>query len=329
MNRYPLWKYIMVLVALLLGFIYTLPNLLGSAPAVQISSNRATLKIDEKFKPRVEEILEAADIANTGIFVDVTGIKVRLADEETQSRARIALEKALNPAPDPADHDYVVALNFLSASPQWLTSIGALPMYLGLDLRGGVHFLLQVDMQGAELQSLDSISASLRAQMRDENLRYDSVIREGKTIVLRFLNAEPLAKTRELIRNRYPELMLLEAEDASADGASALTLTATMRPETLQERNEYALKQNISTLHNRINELGVAEPVITQQGMDRIVVQLPGVLDTGKAKDMIGRTATLELRMVDETAGALEAALAGSLPYGEELYTVQDTRQGQ
>ncbi|MDR3159754.1 MAG: protein translocase subunit SecD [Zoogloeaceae bacterium] len=320
MNRYPLWKYITVLAALLLGFVYTLPNLLGSAPAVQVSSNRATLKIDDKFRPRVEEILAAAGIENTGIFTDAVGIKVRLADEDAQARARVALEKALNPAPDPADHDYVVALNFLSASPQWLTSIGALPMYLGLDLRGGVHFLLQVDMPGAELHRLDSISASLRALMRDENLRYGGINREEKSVVLRFQDAGTQAKARELIRDRFPELALVEAEAASAD-ASALSLTAVMRPETLRQLSEYALKQNISTLHNRINELGVAEPVITQQGMDRIVVQLPGVLDTGKAKDMIGRTATLELRMVDETPGALEAALAGNLPFGDELLT--------
>ncbi|MDR0672298.1 MAG: protein translocase subunit SecD [Zoogloeaceae bacterium] len=320
MNRYPLWKYIMVLAALLFGFVYTLPNLLGSAPAVQVSSNRATLKIDENFRPRVEEILAAADIENTGIFVDATGIKVRFADENAQSRARVALEKALNPAPNPADHDYVVALNFLSASPRWLTAIGALPMYQGLDLRGGVHFLLQVDMPGAKSRRLDSISADLRTLMRDRDMRYTGINREGESILLRFHDAETRTKAQELIGDRFPELAMIETEAASAEDKT-FALAAALRPEALQQLGEYALKQNISTLHNRINELGVAEPVITQQGADRIVVQLPGVLDTGKAKDMIGRTATLELRMVDETPGALEAALGGSLPFGDELLT--------
>ncbi|MDR1349929.1 MAG: protein translocase subunit SecD [Zoogloeaceae bacterium] len=319
MNRFPLWKNIVVLAALLISFVYTLPNFLGSSPAVQISSNRATLKVDDKFKPRVEEILAAANIENMGIFTDTTGIKARFADEDTQARARVALEKALNPAPDAADHDYVVALNFLSASPQWLTGIGARPMYLGLDLRGGVHFLLQVDMPGAELRRLDSIAADLRTLMRDRNLRYAGINREGRSIVLRFQNDETRTKAQALIRDRFSELALAEAEAANVDNTTRLT--ATLRPEALQQLGEYALKQNISTLHNRINELGVAEPVITQQGADRIVVQLPGVLDTTKAKDMIGRTATLELRMVDETPGALEAALAGNLPYGDELMT--------
>jgi preprotein translocase subunit SecD len=316
MNRYPLWKYITVAVALLLGFLYTLPNLLGSAPAVQVSSNRATLKIDKNFAPRIEEILKAAEIENTGIFVDAVGIKVRFADEDTQAKARVALEKALNPSPDAADHDYVVALNFLSASPQWLISIGAQPMYLGLDLRGGVHFLLQVDMPGAELRRLDSISADLRTLLRERNLRHAGINREERNIVLRFQNDETQAKAQDIIRDRFPELELIQVA-AKAD--SAASLTATLRPEALRQLGEYALKQNISTLHNRINELGVAEPVITQQGADRIVVQLPGVLDVGKAKDMIGRTATLELRMVDHTPGALEAAVAGAVPLGDEL----------
>ncbi|MDR2366053.1 MAG: protein translocase subunit SecD [Zoogloeaceae bacterium] len=318
MNRYPLWKYITVAVALLIGFVYTLPNFLGSAPAVQISSGRATLKVDEKFQPRVEEILAAAGIENSGIFIDAAGIKVRLADKDTQTKARVALEKALNPDPDPFNHDYVVALNFLSASPRWLVGIGALPMYLGLDLRGGVHFLLQVDMLGAELHRLDSISADLRTLMRDKELRYASINREDRDVVLRFQSAETLAKAQDLIADRFPELALTLAEAAAGNAAY---LTAALRPEALRQLREYALKQNISTLHNRINELGVAEPVITQQGADRIVVQLPGVLDTGKAKDMIGRTATLELHMVDEDVGALNAALSGAAPYGDVLMT--------
>ncbi|MDD3482854.1 protein translocase subunit SecD [Azovibrio restrictus] len=313
MNRYPLWKYITVAVALLIGFVYTLPNFFGEAPAVQVSSNRATLKVDAGVLPRVEAILQEAQVAPDGIFVESNGIKVRLKDTDTQLKAKDALEKAFNP--DPANADYVVALNLLTASPKWLTDMGALPMYLGLDLRGGVHFLLQVDMAGAQQKRLDSIGADLRTLLRDKNLRHAGINRDGERILINFRDGATRDKARIAIDQDLAELNLVE--QGSGDN---LRLVATLKPESLVKLREYAIKQNINTLHNRINELGVAEPVIAQQGADRIVVQLPGVQDTAKAKDILGRTATLEIRMVDDTPGALEGALAGQVPFGTELY---------
>ena len=313
MNRYPLWKYITIAIALVLGFVYTLPNFFGESPAVQVSSAKATLKVDAKTQARVEETLKSAGIVHNGIQLDLNGVKTRLKDTDTQLKAKDALEKAFNP--DPADPQYVVALNLLAASPQWLTSLHALPMYLGLDLRGGVHFLLQVDMKGALTKKLDSTSADLRTVMRDKNLRHGGVNREGERIVVRFRDIETRDKARNAISDTQPDLILAEQGDSTEP-----KLVATLKPEALKKLGEFALKQNITTLHNRINELGVAEPVIQQQGADRIVVQLPGVQDTAKAKDILGRTATLEIRMVDDTPGALEAALAGNPPFGTEVY---------
>jgi preprotein translocase subunit SecD len=329
MNRYPIWKYVIVVIALLIGFLYTLPNLFGEAPAVQVSSNRATLTVDASFKPRVEEILMAAGIAYTGSFADATGIKVRLPDQDTQTLAKDALEMALNP--NKSSPDYVVALNMLSASPDWLTSIRARPMYLGLDLRGGVHFLLQVDMASAELKRLDSLAADLRTLLRDKNLPHGGIERKDKTIVINFRDSGQnaalaiRAKAQELFdreRDLTSELNFVEKLDAATP-----TLVASLRPEALLKLREYALKQNINTLDKRVNELGVAEPIISQQGADRIVVQLPGVQDVARAKAILGRTATLEIRMVDETPGALEAALSGATPFGDELM-VERERDG-
>jgi preprotein translocase subunit SecD len=313
MNRYPLWKYIIVAVALLMGFIYTLPNFYGESPAVQVSSTKATIKVVDKSRARVEETLSSATITHDGIQLDSVGVKVRLKDTDTQLKAKDLLEKAFNP--NPADPQYVVALNLLPASPQWLTSLRALPMYLGLDLRGGVHFLLQVDMKGALTKRLDSTSADLRTAMRDKNIRHGGVSREGDRLVMRFRDAETRDKAREVFSNTQPDLTVVDQGDASEP-----KLVGTLKPEAQKRIGEFALKQNISTLHNRINELGVAEPVIQQQGADRIVVQLPGVQDTAKAKDILGRTATLEIRMVDDSPGALEAALAGNAPFGTEVY---------
>lgn len=314
MNRYPLWKYIIVAVALVLGLIYTLPNFFGESPAVQVSSAKATLKIDDATKSRTEEALKTAGIGNDGVVLDNVGVKVRFKDTDTQLKAKDILEKTFNP--DANDPQYVVALNLLSASPSWLTSLHALPMYLGLDLRGGVHFLLQVDMKGALTKRLDSTSADIRTVLRDKNIRHSGVNREGDRLVVKFRDAETRDKARYAISDSQPDLLLADAND----GAD-LKLVATLKPQAQQKIGEFALKQNITTLHNRINELGVAEPVIQQQGADRIVVQLPGVQDTAKAKDILGRTATLEIRLVDDSPGALEAAMAGNPPFGTELYT--------
>lgn len=314
MNRYPLWKYILVAVALVIGFIYTLPNFYGESPAVQVSSAKVTLKIDEGARSRVESALQAAGIVHDGLLLDTVGVKARFKDTDTQLKAKDALERAFNP--DAADPQYVIALNLLSASPQWLTSLRALPMYLGLDLRGGVHFLLQVDMPGAATKRLDSTAADLRSLLRDKNVRHAGISRDGERIVIRFRDAATRDAARKTVSNSNDDLALNEIGQGDD-----LRLIATLKPEALKKIGEFAIKQNINTLHNRINELGVAEPVIQQQGADRIVVQLPGVQDTAKAKDILGRTATLEIRLVDDSPGALEAGLAGSAPFGTELYT--------
>ncbi|PKO34757.1 MAG: protein translocase subunit SecD [Betaproteobacteria bacterium HGW-Betaproteobacteria-7] len=314
MNRYPLWKYIIVAVSLVLGLIYTLPNFYGESPAVQVSSGKATLKVDNGTLSRAEAALQSAGIAHDGIQLDSVGVKARFTSTDIQLQAKDVLEKTFNP--DASNPQYVIALNLLTASPRWLTALNALPMYLGLDLRGGVHFLLQVDMQGALTKRLDSTSADLRTVMRDKNLRHAGINREGERIVVNFRDAETREKARAAITDSQPDLLLADAGDGTDT-----RLIATLKPEAQKKIGEFALKQNITTLHNRINELGVAEPVIQQQGADRIVVQLPGVQDTAKAKDILGRTATLEIRMVDDSPGVLEAALAGSVPFGTEVYT--------
>ena len=313
MNRYPLWKYATVVIALVIGLLYTLPNFFGESPAVQVSSAKATLKVDTQTLARVESTLQAAAVGNDGLFLDPVGVKVRFHDTDTQLKAKDLLEKEFNP--DPENAQYVVALNLLSSSPQWLTGMGALPMYLGLDLRGGVHFLLQVDMKGALTKRLDSLGADLRTLMRDKNIRHAGIAREGERVVLRFRDAETRERARKVLADTQPDLQL-----ADQGQGEDLKLVGNLRPEAIKRLQDYALKQNMTTLHNRINELGVAEPVIQQQGADRIVVQLPGVQDTAKAKDILGRTATLEIRMVDDTPGALEAAQAGEVPFGSELY---------
>jgi len=316
MNRYPLWVYVTIAVALVLGALYTLPNFFGEAPAVQVSPARATLKVDSAVLGRVEDALKKAGIQPTGLFLDAAGVKVRLADYDTQPKAKDAIDRALNP--DPQNSNYTVALNLLPNSPRWLSAIRALPMYLGLDLRGGVHFLLQVDMRAAIAKRAEGLAGDIRSQLRDKNVRHAGIAREGDSIVIRFRDAETRDKARAIIGEQVPDLLLT---DASLGGE--LRLVATIRPEAQKRTQEFALKQNIQTLHNRINELGVAEPVIQQQGSDRVVVQLPGVQDTAKAKEILGRTATLEVRMVDEdnmNASALAAAQGGQVPFGDEFY---------
>ena len=316
MNRYPLWVYVTIAVALVLGALYTLPNFFGEAPAVQVSPARATLKVDSAVLGRVEEALKKAGIPPTGISLDLASIKVRLADTDTQLKAKDLIERTLNP--DAANPSYTVALNLLPNSPRWLAAVNARPMYLGLDLRGGVHFLLQVDMRAAIAKRAEGLAGDMRSQLRDKNVRHAGISREGDSVVIRFRDAETREKARAIISEQLPDLQL-----ADASMGSELRLVASIRPEAQKRTQELALKQNIQTLHNRINELGVAEPVIQQQGSDRVVVQLPGVQDTAKAKEILGRTATLEVRMVDEdnmNAGALAAAQAGQVPFGDEFY---------
>src|SRR6266581_5426911 len=316
MNRYPLWVYVTIAVALVLGALYTLPNFFGEAPAVQVSPARATLKVDSAVLGRVEEALRNAGIQPTGITLDLASVKVRLADTDTQLKAKDLIERALNP--DAANPSYTVALNLLPNSPAWLAAVNARPMYLGLDLRGGVHFLLQVDMRAAIAKRAECLAGDMRSQLRDKNVRHAGVSREGDSVVIRFRDAETRDKARKIVAEQIPDLQLTDSSSGSE-----LLLVAAIRPEAQKRTQELALKQNIQTLHNRINELGVAEPVIQQQGSDRVVVQLPGIQDPTRAKELLGRTATLEVRMVDEdnmNPGALAAAQGGQVPFGDEFY---------
>jgi preprotein translocase subunit SecD len=321
-NRFPPWKYALIALAIAAAFLYALPNFFGESPAVQVSSVRATVKVDAALMARAEDTLKAANIPYTGVLLEQTSVRVRFADTDTQLKAKDTIDHALNP--DPSNPAYVVALNLLPASPRWLTAIHALPMYLGLDLRGGVHFLLQVDMQAAITKRLESVAGDLRSQLRERNIRHSGITREGQTLRVRFRDTATRDKAREVIASSLTDLNVAEREDGQD-----LLLVATLKPEAIKRTQEYALKQNITTLHNRINELGVAEPVIQQQGADRVLVQLPGVQDTAKAKDILGRTASLEIRMVDEermNPEALAAAAKGQVPFGDEYYV---ERNGQ
>jgi preprotein translocase subunit SecD len=323
MNRYPFWKNATVLIALVLGLLYTLPNFFGEAPAVQVASVKSTHKVDARLMAQVEAALKGASITPQGLVLDLTSVRVRLADTDTQLKAKDAIEKTVNPVS--SDASYSVALNLVSDSPNWLTGIRALPMYLGLDLRGGVHFLLQVDMKGALTKRLDSIGADLRGLLRDKSIRHGGIGREGQTVVIRFREPDVRDKARAVVADSQPDLLLVDAQDGND-----LKLVATLKPVAQKRIQEFAVKQNITTLHNRINELGVAEPVIQQQGIDRIVVQLPGVQDTAKAKDILGRTATLEVRLVDDEAsanqGIMEQAAKGQPPVGTEYYVERGGR---
>ena len=314
MNRYPLWKYAILLVALIVGTIYTLPNFFGEAPAVQVSSAKATLKVDSALVPRVQQAIKAAGIEADFVQLDGTSVRARFQSTDTQLKAKDAIDKALNP--DAADPSYIVALNLLSRSPHWLSALHALPMYLGLDLRGGVHFLMQVDMKAALTKRAEALTGDIRTLLRDKNLRHAGITRDGNNVDIRFRDRETLAGARNLLVEQLPDLTWTDAPDGAE-----FKLSGVLKPEAMRKTQETAVKQNITTLHNRVNELGVAEPVIQQQGLDRVVVQLPGVQDTAKAKDIIGRTATLEVRMVEDSAEAAAAAAgSGPVPFGTERY---------
>ena len=315
MNRYPLWKYAILVVALLIGVVYTAPNFFGEAPAVQVSSGKITVKIGPDFAARVQQILGQAGLKPDFVQFDGNSVKARLADTDAQIRAKDALSAALNP--DVADPSYIVALNLLSRSPAWLARLHALPMYLGLDLRGGVYFLMQVDMKAALTRKAETLASDVRLLLRDRNIRHGGISREGDAVQVRVRDAATLNAARTLLEDQLPDMQWSDG----ADGGGGLTLSGSLKPAAARAVQDQALKQNITTLHNRVNELGVAEPVIQQQGVDRVVVQLPGVQDTAKAKDIIGRTATLEIRMVNESAEAREAERGGAaVPFGSERY---------
>ncbi len=325
MNRYPLWKYILIVVVLAIAAIYTLPNFYGESPAVQVSPGKATTKVTENTLKSVEDALKAAKIEPNGVFFEQgaqqNSIRVRFAPTEgdLQLRSRDIIEKLLNP--DPADPAYVVALNLVPNTPQWLLSLNALPMYLGLDLRGGVHFLLAVDMKAAVTKRIEAASGEVRTVLRDKKIRHTGINRVGDTLEISFRNAEDEDNALDILRNRQSDLTFAKSEQAGK-----YMIIGAMSQKAMQDVQEYALKQNVATLHNRINELGVAEPVIAQQGADRIVVQLPGVQDTAKAKDILGRTATLEVRMVDDSPEALAQLAQGTVPFGTERYKDREGR---
>jgi preprotein translocase subunit SecD len=314
MNRYPIWKYAIILIALAVGALYALPNLFGEAPAVQVSSAKVAFKVDSSTLAKVEEALKTAGLTPDLVTLDSGSIKARFSNTDAQLKAKDAIQKTLNP--DPANPPYVVALNLLSRSPAWLTALRASPMYLGLDLRGGVHFMLQVDMQAALTKKAESLAGDIRTSLREKNVRHSGINRSAQTIEIRFRDMQALNAAKAVLQDQFPDLQSVDAPDGTE-----FKLTASIKPVSARSVQDQALKQNITTLHNRINELGVAEPVIQQQGLDRIVVQLPGVQDTAKAKDILGRTATLEVRMVDESSEA-RAAESGSgvVPFGSERF---------
>jgi preprotein translocase subunit SecD len=308
MNRYPLWKNLIIVISLLVGLLYTLPNFFGESPAIQISPLRITAEAGIPLLQRVEDVLSKHDLTTEGTLVEGSSIKIRFADTDIQIKARDILQSELGT-------DYIVALNLIPNSPEWLNSIGALPMYLGLDLRGGVHFMLQADMDGALSKSLDRYSTDIRSSLREQKISSAGLNRENSQLIIKFRDEQSRSKAETELKKIYSDLDL-RTQDTDKD----FRLLASIKPEAHIRMQSATIQQNITTLRNRVNELGVAEPIIQQAGPDRVIVQLPGVQDTAKAKDILGRTATLEIRMVDDESD-IEAALRGHIPFGTELFT--------
>ncbi len=311
-TRYPLWKYLLIASILLVGCLYAMPNLFGEDPALQVSSTRGA-KVDGATESRIKVMLQEAGLAMRGTELSPGNLLVRFSDTEAQLKAQDLVKRELG-------DDYIVALNLAPTTPGWLRAINAKPMYLGLDLRGGVHFLMQVDMAAVLEQSAERYVEDLRASLRDEKVRYLSVARRANTVEIKLRDAGDFEAASDYIRKNFSELQLTERDEG--DGQ---VLIAQLTEQQQRETQRFAVQQNITTLRNRVNELGVAEPVIQQQGEDRIVVQLPGVQDTARAKEILGATATLEFRMVDEEHSASEA-VAGRVPPASRLYR---TRQGE
>jgi preprotein translocase subunit SecD len=320
MNRYPLWKYLIIGVVLLISILYALPNLYGEAPAVQVSSLRASSKVDTALLGKVEQALKDAGVQADSIALEGTSIKARLKDTDSQLKAKDALQKVL--VPESNDANYIVALNLVPRTPKWLSALHASPMYLGLDLRGGVHFMLQVDMKDVISKKAESTSNDLRTLLRDKNVRHSGITRDKNNVEIKFREMAILNAAKDVVQDQ-----LQDYEATVTPDGTEFKLTLTPKPTAVIKLQEQALKQNITTLHNRINELGVSEPVIAQQGTDRIVVQLPGVQDTAKAKDILGRTATLEMRLVDEsTEGRLAELGQAPVPFGSDRMFQRDGR---
>jgi len=316
MNRYPLWKYLLVIVILILGLLYTLPNFFGETPAIQISSSKSTVKVNLDLQSKIEQILKQNNISAQGIIFDNSShssIKIRLKDTDTQLRAKEILSKELNL--DINDPIYIVALNLLSSSPSWLSNLGAKPMFLGLDLRGGVHFLLQVDMNGAIIKKLNAVSSDMRLLLRDKQISHNGIERKEDGISITLENKNQINDAKIFLQEKFSEFQF---------SINNNTINAIFTSKAKKDINDNALKQNIITLSNRVNELGVSEPIIQQQGEDRIVVQLPGVQDTARAKDIIGRTATLEARLAEPTQSFVTDK-SQAVP-GNDIYSMGDGR---
>ena len=306
MNRFPIWKYLVIAVVLIVSTIYTLPNFFGETPAVQISSTRQSATVDTALMARVETVLQQQGIKPAGLFLDGNSLKVRFNDPDTQIKARDIIQQALGDT-------YIIALNLLAASPEWLSKLHANPMFLGLDLRGGVHFLLEVDMQAAVDKTMERYAGDIRRELKTAKIRYGAIKRTGNTALeVQLRDQETLNAAADKLARSLPSLTF-----SSDDQLFRLSLA--LKPEEITRIQSDAVSQNITTLHNRVNELGVAEPVIQQAGPSRIVVQLPGVQDTAKAKDILGRTATLQVRMVEDDPSRVAEAMAGNVPTGYEL----------
>ncbi len=306
MNQYPLWKYLLIAAVLVIGIFFALPNIYGNNPAVQVKADRDA-PVDEILQGRMVDGLKSLGIDVLRAERDDRSLLLRFADENTQLEAQDYIARELG-------SQYVVALNLAPATPAWLEKLGALPMYLGLDLRGGVHFLMEVDMAGAIRQAEQRYAADFRQMLREEKIRYAGISRrDSGGVVLAFRDNESRQRAYDLIRRELPEIDVTERDGNRPE------LLAKMNERAADEVMRFALQQNITTLRNRVNELGVAEPVIQQQGSNRIVVQLPGVQDTAKAKEILGATATLEFRMVD-TEHSVQEALAGRVPATARLY---------
>ncbi len=320
MNKYPAWKYILIVLALVVSIIYTAPNLFGEVPAVQVSGARASVKVDETLRKSLDDALKAASVTVTAVDTGEGFVRYRFADPDTQIKARDVIQSKVGPG-------YIVALNLVANSPHWLQALGAKPMYLGLDLRGGVHFLLQVDMKAAANKAVERYLNDTRSLMREKKIYYSGLAREGERVVVRFREPEQRAAAMKAMAASMPDLGIREQD---VNGESAIV--ASIKPEIVKRDQELALQQNIQTLRNRVNELGVAEPIVQQQGADRIVVQLAGVQDPGRAKEILGRTATLEVRLVAEEQAngpgqqAFDQYKEQPAPFGTDKFFDQEGR---
>jgi preprotein translocase subunit SecD len=318
MNRYPLWKYIVIVIALIFGVIYTVPNFFGESPAVQVSSGKATVKLEAEVLSRVQEVLDKGGLPSTGLYYELNGaqgsVRARFKDPDTQFKAKALLEKELNV--DSSDPTYLVAFNLLHNTPQWLQSLHAFPMYLGLDLRGGVYFLLQVDTKAVLAKRLQGLQGGVRTLLRDKNIRHAGISRNGNAIEVLYRDVDTREKSREVLASQLADIQMTDGLEGTDP-----KLVITLKPTALKSAQDDAVNQNIATLGRRVNELGVAEPIIQRQGADRIVVQLPGVQDVSRAKDIIGRQATLEVRMVDETV-TRGSETSADIPFNSELFKV-------